>query len=292
MFWKTKYEIKQDLSDKVVAITGASMGIGRTTALALAAKNAHLVLMGRSKEKHESLIAEIKQRNAKVDFIALELGSLKSVAKAAKDFVALNLPLDILINNAGLGFNQNTTEDGFEMTFGVNHLGHFLLTYLLLDKLKASKEARIVTLSSSAHYQGKPYDYSKDIKNVDGVTRTTQAYFNSKLANAMHSHKLSQLLQGTSVTTYAVHPGVVATGLWRNFWWPIQGLMKMAMIDEEQGSYTTLYCATEPSLAKETGKYYDHCKEKEPLALVKDQKLIDELWDKSIELVKDYIPAQ
>ena len=287
-----KFEIGQDLSDKVVLITGASTGIGRETARALSLKNAHLVLLGRAKTKYDPLIAELKDAgNSKIDFIEVELESLDSVKRAANQFLAMKLPLNVLINNAGLAGTRTLTMDGFEVTFGVNHLAHFLLTYLLLDKLKESKPSRIVTVSSMAHYNGKRYDYETDIRKCTGIRDTLQSYHNSKLANVMHSRKLSQILQGTGVSTYSLHPGVVATDIWRNIPWPFRSIMKMGMISEVEGSYTTLYCATEPSLNDETGLYYDDCQQKEPNPLVKDQEIVDELWDISLELLKDYLKS-
>ena len=284
-----KYEIKQDLTGKVFVITGASAGIGRQTALSLAKKNAHLVLMGRNKEKHQPLLEEIKEIGNKVDFIEMDLSSLKSVENAAKLFLATGSRIDVLINNAGLGITRSVTQDGFEITFGVNHLGHFLLTNLLLDRLKESKEARIVILSSKAHYQGQPYVFPTEVKAGAGLSTIAQSYFNSKLANLMHAKKLAQLLKGTGVTVYAVHPGVIASDLWRNIWWPIRSIMKLGMISEEEGALTTLYCSTEEDIKNDSGKYYDNCAEKEPLKLVHDQKLLDELWNHSQGFVKEVL---
>lgn len=285
-----EYEITKDLTGKVFMITGASTGIGKAAALALGKKGAHLVLLGRNKPKYDNLIAEIKDNgNDKVDFIECEFESLESVKAAANTFLGMGLLLHVLINNAGLAGTRTLTRDGFETTFGVNHLAHFLLTHLLIEKLKQSKPSRIVTISSMAHYNGQKYDFSQEIYQCTGITDALQSYNNSKLANVVHSKKLACLLKDSGVTTYSLHPGVVATDIWRSIPWPFRSIMKIGMISEEEGSYTMLYCSCDDSLENESGLYYDDCRLKEPASLAFDEAYGDELWNKSVELLKDFL---
>jgi NAD(P)-dependent dehydrogenase (short-subunit alcohol dehydrogenase family) len=169
----------------------------------------------------------------------------------------------------------------------VNYLSHFLLTELLLPVLKSSAPSRIVNVSSKAHFHGKKYDFD-DLKKSISTTGIMSAYGNSKLANALHAKKLSQLLKDTGVTSYSLHPGVVATDVWRHIPSMIQTFIKFFMLSEEKGAMTQLYCATEPSIANESGLYYDDCKVVTPNSLVLDQVYMDEFWNKSLELIKDY----
>lgn len=271
------------MQGKVVLITGANTGIGRVTARELALQGAHVFLACRSREKTEAVLQEIaslSQGQAKAEYLPLDLGDLASVRRCAEMFLARDLPLHLLINNAGLAGQRGMTASGFELAFGTCHVGHFLLTQLLLERLKASAPARIVVVASTAHRHAKTLDF-------DAVTRTSRTltafpeYAVAKLANILFAAELARRLEGTGVTTYALHPGVVASDVWRSVPWPFDKLIKRFMITTEQGAATSLYCATEPSLANESGLYYDNCKRKTPTALAQDKALAQRLWEAS-----------
>ena len=282
-----KFKLAQDLQGKVALITGANTGIGRVTARELAKRGAHIVITARNQERAQPVLDEIRTESpqAKVDFIPLELSNFASIRACANAFIALNLPLHILVNNAGLAGAKGLTHEGFEMTFGVNHVGTFLLTQLLLPKLQASAPARVVTVASRAHYKAQPFDWDalrQKRRSFSGYPE----YCTSKFANVLFSAELARRLQGTGVTTYALHPGVVATDVWRAVPWPFRSWIKRNMITPEQGAETSIYCATSPEIARETGLYYDSCKTKEVSTLAQDQALARELWLRSEEWVK------
>ena len=274
-----------ELANKTFIVTGANTGIGKVTAKELARQGAHVILACRNQAKTEDVIAEIKRDtgNDKVEYIALDLGDLESVRACAKALLARDIPIHGLINNAGLGGQRGTTKDGFEIQFGTNHLGHYLLTRLLLDKIKQSGNARIVNVASKAHYQAKAIDWEA----VRKPTRTVSAmreYSVSKLSNVLFTKELARRLEGTNVTTYAVHPGVVATDVWRRVPAPVRWVIKKFMISPEEGAQASLRCATAPELANETGRYYDvGGKETRPSKLGQDDELAKQLWTKSAE---------
>jgi len=271
-----------ELQGKVFIVTGATSGIGKVTALDLARRGAHVVLACRSADKTAAVIDEIKREtgNQEVDFLALDLGSLDSVRAAARAFLDRGLPLHGLINNAGLASTRGQTEDGFELAFGTNHLGHFLFTTLLLDKLKASAPARIVNVASASHYSAKGIDWNALEQPTRSLTGLTE-YEVSKLANVLFTAELARRLEGTGVTTYALHPGVVATNVWRRMPRIVSWLPKLFMKSSEDGARTQIWCATAPELADQSGRYYDGCKEKRPSRLARDAELAAELWRRS-----------
>ena len=270
-----------DLRDRTVLITGANTGIGRATAQALAARGATLYLACRSEARARPVMAEIAQTtgNESLHLLALDLADLSSVRACADAFLATGAPLHVLVNNAGLAGKRGMTPAGFELAFGTNHLGPFLLTSLLLDRLRQSAPARIVTVASDAHYR-------VDGINFDAVRRPTRTrtafheYSVSKLANVLHAVELARRLDGSGVTTYAVHPGVIASDVWREVPWPIRPLMKLRMRSPAEGAKTPVYCATAPEIAGETGLYYEDCRRREPGKAVTSA-LAKELWERS-----------
>ena len=276
------------LRGKNVLITGANTGIGRVTARELARRGAHVFVAGKSQQRTQDLIDEVRaiKGAGPIEWLALDLADLASVRSCATAFLARKLPLHILINNAGLAGNRGLTKDGFELAFGVNHLGHFLLTDLLLQRIKESAPARIVTVSSRAHTRCKEIAWHGLRKRTATFTGIDE-YAQSKLANLLFSAELSRRLQGTGVTTYSLHPGVVATEVWRHLPWFLRPFLKFAgMITAEEGAQTTLHCATSPALASETGLYYDRCKLRTPSELGQSAPLAKQLWDQSEALVK------
>lgn len=277
--------MNSELAGKNFVITGANTGIGKITATELARRGARVLLACRSKDKTDAVIAAIKQDtgNEHVDFVALDLGDLDSVRTAAEAIKALNIPIHGLINNAGLAGHRGTTKDGFEVTFGTNHLGHYLFTRLLLDRLKQAGTARIVNVASASHYQAKRIDWEALRATTKSITGMRE-YEVSKLANVLFTKELARQLEGTGITTYAVHPGVVATDVWRRMPSPVRWIVKKFMLTPEQGAQSTLVAATDPDLAVHTGRYYTtYGKEKQPNRLADDVELAKTLWQKSAE---------
>jgi NAD(P)-dependent dehydrogenase (short-subunit alcohol dehydrogenase family) len=268
----------EDLQGKTFLITGASSGIGRATAVELGRRGAKLFIATRSEEKTKPVLDEI---GGNAEHMQLDLGDLVSVRQCAKEFVSRDEPLHVLINNAGLAGQRGITESGFELAFGTNHVGHFLLTNLLLDTLKASAPARIVNVSSVAHYSATGIDYEAVRKPTKSITGLHE-YAVSKLANVLHAQELARRLDGTGVTTYSLHPGAIASNVWRRVPWPFDALMKLFMKSNEEGARTSLYCATSPDVADKSGKYYDECEEKEPNPKATPE-MGAELWQKSEE---------
>lgn len=268
------------VKDKVCLVTGANTGIGRVTAVELARAGARLVLAGRSEERTRPVLDEIRAAGGDARFLPLDLGSLASVRECAAQFLALDLPLHVLVANAGLAGVRGVTKDGFEIHFGTNHLGHFLLTCLLRERLVASAPARVVVVASRAHYRAR----ALDLEAVHGATKSLTGFSEygiSKLANVLFSAELARRLAGTAVTTYALHPGVVASDVWREVPWPFRSLLKLGMISNEEGAKTTLHCAMAPALTTESGLYYDESKPKKPARLARDEALAKRLWEKS-----------
>ena len=273
------------MQGKVAIVTGANTGIGRETALELARQGAQVFLACRSQTKTQPVVDEINrqihdQDQGKAEFLPLDLGSFDSVRRCAELFLQKGLPLHVLVNNAGLAGNKGLTDSGFEMTFGVCHMGHFLLTNLLLDTLKQSAPARIVVVSSKMHKGPKRFNFAavkSPTKSWNGVPEYGQA----KLANVLFVKALAKRLEGTGVNVYALHPGVVASDVWRALPWPLDKLIKPFMLSTAEGAKTSLYCAMSNAAAGQSGLYYDECKVAEPSALALDEGLAEELWSKS-----------
>src|SRR6185369_1326851 len=271
------------MEQRTILITGANTGIGRSTAAALAAGGARVILACRSREKTQPVIEEIRRTtgNEDVEFLALDLDSLASVRAAAEEFLSRRQPLHILINNAGIAGQRGVTADGFEKTFGVNHLGHFVLTTMLLDRMRESAPGRIVTVSSQAHYDAKGIDFSVLARPSEKDTGLAE-YAVSKLANVLFTQELARRLRHDGISTYALHPGVIASDVWRSVPTPFRQIMKLFMKSTEQGAQTSVYCATAPELGRESGRYYDGCKEK-PASQYATVDLAASLWTQSEE---------
>jgi NAD(P)-dependent dehydrogenase (short-subunit alcohol dehydrogenase family) len=267
---------------QVALITGGNIGIGRITAIELAKKGFKVVIAGRSLERTQPVLDHIK--SLRVDeqalFLPLDLASLASVRECAQLFLQLNLPLHLLVNNAGVAGLKGLTKDGFEMTFGVNHLGHFLLTQLLLDKMQSSGLSRIVTVSSRAHKRTAGIDWDAMCQPTRSWTGIRE-YAVSKLANLLFSAELAKRVKGTSVSTYSLHPGVVDTEIWRALPnWARPLLRLRGFLTPEEGARTTLHCAMHAP-QQESGLYYADSKPMQPAALGQDSELAAELWRRS-----------
>jgi NAD(P)-dependent dehydrogenase (short-subunit alcohol dehydrogenase family) len=262
-------------------VTGGNTGIGRATAAALAQRGGRVVVACRSRDKGEAAVAAIKAAtgNDAVRFLPLDLADLDSVRSCAASFLALGEPLHVLVNNAGVGGGRGVTRQGFELAFGVNHLGHFVLTSALLGCLTASAPSRVVTVSSDSHYSAKGIDFGALRRGTRSLTGLRE-YAVSKLCNVLFTQELARRTAGTGLTTYALHPGVVASDIWRRVPWPVRPLVTRRMLSVEQGAATSLYCATSPEVAASSGKFYDKCAERPP-SKVATPSLAAELWQRS-----------
>jgi NAD(P)-dependent dehydrogenase (short-subunit alcohol dehydrogenase family) len=276
--------MSNELAGRSCIVTGANTGIGRVTALELARRGARVYLACRSEEKTKPAVDEIRASCGAdaAHFLALDLASLASVRSCAEEFLSRGEPLHILVNNAGLAGQRGTTKDGFETTFGVNHLGHFLLTGLLMPRLRAAAPARIVNVASRAHIRAKGIDFDALRRPTATVTGFPE-YCVSKLCNVLFSRLHGERLSGTGITTYAVHPGVIASDIWRRVPPPFRWLIKAFMKTNEEGAQTSVYCATSPDVAQHTGRYYADNQEKRVAKLALDDALATRLWDLSVE---------
>ncbi len=273
---------------KVCIVTGSNTGIGKETARALAQRGATVILACRDAAKAEAARAELAADTGRTDIVALplDLGSLASIRAFTARVRAEYPRLDLLVNNAGAWpTTRSTTADGFETTFGSNHLGTFRLTMDLLPLLEKSAPARIVVLSSKLHYSGRMvWDDLMFEKRAYGPV---EAYNQSKLANVLFTLALSRRLAGTGVTVNAVHPGVVATELARGYPAFAVKLFHLFLLTPAQGAACTLHVATSPELEGVSGRYFEKSRAKEPAAAAKDEAAQERLWALSEALTGD-----
>lgn len=278
------------MNEKIVLITGATSGIGKATAVALAKLGAEIVFTARNNEKAEQTKIEILKHasNAKVSWLLCDLSSLESVKNCANEFKQKYNRLDVLINNAGIWItNEQVSKNGFEITFSVNHLAPFLLTNLLLDTLKSTPKSRIVNLSSGLHFQGK--FNANDLENKQAKFSGYQNYNNTKLYNALFTKYLSTQLKDFGITVNCLHPGVVKTSLFDTAGAFARNFLSLFMITPEKGAKTSIYLASSPDVENITGEYFDKCKVKKAAPIVYDVNAQKSLWDASINLVKKYL---
>jgi NAD(P)-dependent dehydrogenase (short-subunit alcohol dehydrogenase family) len=283
--------MSETMEGKTVLITGGNSGIGKETAVALAALGANVVFTSRDAAKGEAAATEMRERAAAdVACLPLDLASFASIRSCAADVLSRYRRIDVLINNAGLILGRRSeTEDGFEETFGVNHLGHFLLTQLLLDRIKQSAPSRIVNVSSAAHrYARNGLDFD-DLQSKDGYS-FMQVYGKSKLANIYFSRELARRLDGTGVTSNALHPGSIATGFGgdgdlRGVLGFGYGLVRPFLRSAAKGAETSVYVASAPELDGVTGKYFANKREAKTSDAAQDDAAARKLWDISEALV-------
>jgi retinol dehydrogenase 12 len=259
----------------IALVTGANSGIGRATAIGLASEGAHLIAAGRSAERTRPILEEIDARGGRAEFLELDLASLRSVRTAAQTFAGSGRDLDILVNNAGIGVNRRgVTEDGFEVHFGINHLGHFLLTRELLPHLRPG--SRVISLTSAMHFRADRLDLSRVRRPTAWIGLAE--YARSKLANLLFVRELAR--RRPELRAYAVHPGLVRTRLIPA---PLRALSGSSMVSPEQGADTVIWCATSEQVASESGHYYQLRSRAIPSALAQDDALAGELWERSDE---------
>lgn len=272
-----------DLDGRTLLVTGASSGIGRTTALELGRRGAQVLLACRSAGPTAAVVDEIAALAGpgRAEHVPLDLDDLESVRACARQVLDRDEPLDVLVNNAGLAGHKGVTAQGFERTFGVNHLGHFLLTSLLLEHLRDQGKTRVVNVASNAHYGPKRIDFDAQLRPTRSFGGLKE-YQVSKLCNVLFTQELARRLDGTGVTTYAVHPGVVASNIWRKVPWPIRPIAVRFMTSVEDGALASLHCATEPGIEHLSGRYFERREPKEP-SPVATPELAAELWSRSVE---------
>lgn len=273
------------MAGKTVIITGANGGIGKQTALDLAQRGARIVLAGRDSEKSvaacEELAAAVPE--ALFEMRVLDLGSFASIHRFAEKAVQELERIDVLLNNAGTMPNQlELTEQGFEAQIGVNYLGHYLLTRLLLPKLRAGAKARIVHVSSMLHARGEiDFDNFKGEKGY----KAFDAYYQSKLANLIFSNELARRLEGTAVSSNALHPGGIRTDIMRHSNFVVRFATWLIFKPVSEGAKTSVMLASDPDLADVSGCYFDGGREKTPATKALDRGLAEELWERSAEMV-------
>jgi len=280
---------KYIMKDKVCLITGATSGIGKATALALAKMGAMVIVNGKDKKKGEETVSEIRRisRNDNVHLMIADLSSLDEVRRLAIEFKEKYQKLDVLINNAGVFYSYHEySQDGIEMQFAVNHLGHFLLTNLLLEILIHSPGWRIINVSSNAHYGG-----SINFADINFEKRYFgwKVYCQSKLANVLFTYELARRIGKKSVIVNCLHPGVVRTrfadkhvSLLYKIGWNFQ---KPFMSSVDEGAQTSIYLASSDEAAQVNGQYFVNCKPVASSELSYDVQLASKLWNVSAELV-------
>ncbi len=281
------------MEGKVCLVTGANAGIGKETCFVLAEKGAEVVLTARNRQQAEQVRSKIISQtgNPNIHLITADLSSFQDVLKLSEEFRARFDRLDVLINNAGIFLSEyQETNDGFETQWMVNYLAHYVLTRRLLDLLKVSNYARVINVSSNAHLKGRI-----NFEDLNGKTgyRGLQAYAQSKLANVLFTKELSIRQMATGVSSYALHPGVVNTGIgnknnnsWMSWIW---SLGKPFMISPTKGAATTIYLASTANLAGHSGLYFVNSQPHPSSDLSTDSTLASRLWDVSEESVKDYL---
>jgi len=280
-------------------VTGANTGIGYETVNALLALNPdnRIFLACRDEAKANAAIQQLKQihpNNGNMEFLPLDLGDLASVQASANAFIAKGIPLHVLILNAGLLAANQKTAQGYEVMFGVNHLGHFLYTQLLLPVLKSSAPSRIVVVASNAHTSAESSDI--DLESLVHREYTVSTFFtgyaNSKLLNIYFTNELSRQLEGTGVTVNCLHPGAVKTELSRYAPWylkPVASIINLFLLSSVQGARTTVYVATSKDLEGVSGKYYDNCKEAKTKPYAQNKEKEEKLWALSTNLVQPFV---
>jgi dehydrogenase/reductase SDR family protein 13 len=275
------------LTGRTYLVTGATSGVGRVTARVLAERGARVFLGCRTRGKGEAAIAALRAadptRELDLEPIACDFGDLASVRAAADAFLARGLALDGLVNNAGVAGLRGLAASGVEMTFGVNHLGPFVLTRGLEPALRRARAARVVNVASYAHARAEGIDFAA-LRRPTRTLTSFQEYAVSKLCNVLHARELARRWADGGVATYSLNPGRVATGIWRHAPAPVRWWARRTSLSEEQGARTILHCATAPELEGVSGRYYDAEREAEPSAVAKDDALAARLWSESERL--------
>ena len=280
-----------DVRGKTTVVTGANSGIGKEIAAGLAEAGALVVVAVRDADKGQAAARELEGRapGASVEVMTLDLADLRSVRGFAKEFLDRHEALHVLVNNAGgIWSPRRATEDGHELTFQVNHLGPFLLTNLLMDRMKESTPARIVTTSSGAHRGSRGLDFD-DLDRDRRRYRATKAYSDSKLANIYFTRELARRLAGSGVSATCFHPGTVRTGFTGGGDFPLLSIGwkigSIALRPPRKGAETGLYLATSPEVEGVSGEYFFDKKPSDVSSQAQDEDAARRLWEMSAEMV-------
>jgi NAD(P)-dependent dehydrogenase (short-subunit alcohol dehydrogenase family) len=282
-----------DMGGKTVVVTGGNSGIGFETAAGLGAMGARVLITARNVGRGEAAQRQLAQRigsKGSVELVVFDLGDLASVRKGAAEILERCPTLDVLVNNAGLILTERTeTVDGYEATLAINHLGPFLLTHLVLDRLIESAPARVVNVASTAHNQarkGMPFDDLQSTKKYAPM----RVYGESKLANILFTNELAQRLEGKGVTANSLHPGTVRTGYGADG--DTKGLLAIGIkiggplfMSPAKGALTSIYLASSPEVAGISGQYFAKCQPKTPKRQALSAEAAHRLWAVSEELV-------
>jgi NAD(P)-dependent dehydrogenase (short-subunit alcohol dehydrogenase family) len=270
-----------DLTGRTALVTGCNAGIGYETMRALAVRGAHVLGTARSVEKGENACNSVSGRCTP---LVLELTDFDSIVACADQVRDMDVPLDILICNAGIFFRDYRQVHDLEMHFVVNHLGHFILVSRLLDEIIAAPQGRVVVVGSNSHRRA-PADGIR-FDDLSGRSWTSSAYSHSKLANGLFSLELARRFEGTDATSNSLHPGVVDTKMLRGTGMSLSGYRVKT---PAQGAATSCYLATSPALAGVSGYYFSDCNPEEPSAVMQNVEMAKQLWNVSEELVSDYL---
>ena len=274
------------MKDKLVLVTGATNGIGKVSAQTLAAQGACVIVVSRNAQKCDETVAEIKRvtGNNAVEAMPADLSSMQAVRDLARRFLDRYDHLDVLLNNAGAIYTTRTLSvDGIELTWALDHLSYFLLTNLLLGALKAASAARVVNVSSAVHQMTRNGISFDDVQGEHGYS-AMNAYSQAKLANVMFTYALARRLQGTAVTTNALHPGVVSTGFGQNntgFLGALWRFLGHFTSTPEKGAQTSIYLASSADVVGVTGKYFDNKKAVRSSSSSHDEAAQERLWQMS-----------
>ena len=272
----------KSMSNKICVVTGATSGIGKETAKALALKGANVIVVGRSAKKCIATVKSLKQQtgNTLIDYMCADLSDLSQVNNLAAALKQNYPRMDVLVNNAGAYFKKRryVSTDGYEMTLALNYLSPFLLTSLLIESLQKSEQGRIINVSSNAHYKGKIH---LDDLQLNNQYNGFNAYAQSKLALVLFTYELARRLKNSKITVNALHPGFVATNFGKNNGWfrfYLRRFIKRSEISAEEGAKTCIYLAASPEVSSITGGYFIEEKQVKSSADSYDQNMAEKLW--------------
>lgn len=278
-----------DINKKVAIVTGANSGMGKATVAALTDQGYKVIMLCRNKERGEAALSELLENKVRdIQLVLCDLGDMDHIRSCTDEIKKQYLRVDVLVNNAGvISLNKRWTADGLEEQFGVNHIGHFLLTLRLLDLMKAG--SRIVNVSSGAHKVGKIHfdDY-----NLNKGFNAIKAYSQSKLANILFTRELAQRLRGKGITVNCCHPGMVGTSIAidRNtgFGSKITVALKRVALSPEEGAQTAIYLASSSEVSKVSGKYYYKCRKAKTCKAAKSKTIAKQLFELSENITSEY----
>jgi NAD(P)-dependent dehydrogenase (short-subunit alcohol dehydrogenase family) len=273
---------------QTVLITGANSGIGKSLAILLAKRQVKVLLACRSFTKTMPVIDEMMLvGKIEPEWVELDLSSFTSIKNCAQTVIGKGVTLTCLVNNAGLAGKKGLTQNGFELAFGVNYLGHFLLTNLLLPTLKKTKNARIINVSSKVHHRTKKIEFER-LRNKTRTLTGIEEYAVSKLANILFTAELHNKFFEKGISSFSVHPGLVDTEIWRGLPFFLKPILSLkGLLSPDQGAQAIMNCIFDVE-SKESGAYFSKSKKCDPSPLAKKSSLQKKLWDKSEAWIESY----